>query len=254
MVPQAGCPTCFATSTRRAAAQHARPWPRVTLASCTPPRAWSGMSSSSRGAATASSRSPWPRARPRSPRERRLLWRRRDPGPAAATGDLGAGPDAGPRRAGGPAGSSTPPRPCSGRGAQPTAPVRFGVRLRFRGQERRVVIRHCSGCQRELTTAAERKVGRCSTCPRRMTRATFGPCAPGAAPWRRRPRCRHTWSSPMRRSPRSRSGDRRRHRRSLVSGVGARKTLNVWRGSARRPRQADPDEAAEDHSINRLAA
>jgi DNA helicase-2/ATP-dependent DNA helicase PcrA len=38
---------------------------------------------------------------------------------------------------------------------------------------RRVVIRHCSGCDVELTNAAQRKTGRCDTCPPTYDEATF---------------------------------------------------------------------------------
>lgn len=41
------------------------------------------------------------------------------------------------------------------------------------GNSRTVVVRTCSGCGTELTTAAQRKVGRCETCPATYDEATF---------------------------------------------------------------------------------
>ena len=131
---------------------------------------------------------------------------------------------------------SAPKRPRSGSGSGSGGP----------GSGRRVVIRRCSGCQRELTTAAERKVGRCSTCPPTYDEATF--------------EALRTWRSAVAKATKvpayvvftdatlTAIAERRPATTSAlaeVSGVGARKLSAYGEAVLAVLDGADPDEAAE---------
>ena len=67
--------------------------------------------------------------------------------------------------------ASSPPRQASSaRAPAPSRPTRGGGR---RGGPKVARIAHCRGCGAELVTAAQRKTGRCDTCPPTYDEATF---------------------------------------------------------------------------------
>ncbi len=157
--PGCACPTWWPSSRSGPPPSTRRPSRASPSPPCTPPRAWSGTSSRSSGCPRGSCRS-------RSPPTRPTPWRRSagcctSASPARASGCCCPGraraPPADAAR-GGPRGSSTAWCRAAGRQAPPAARS---------SRKRRASSLHttCRGCGAALSTAVERKTGRCSTCP-----------------------------------------------------------------------------------------
>ena len=168
-------------------------WPR-----CTRPRAWSGTPSSSPAAPTG-----YP-----ADHDGRDARGDRGGAPAASTsaspapgvscgcpGRAPAPPAAGP--AGGrPASSTAPPHPRRRRPVAPKGPPRWAGQAARGKAAQPAAPRHCRTCGTELTTAAQRKTGRCDTCPPTYSEATFEALRAWRLAVARETACPHTSSSP----------------------------------------------------------